>query len=83
VGVARDDAPEKGRIWKLDRERLCGDYRALNKVSVTDHYQLPSLEEIFDAIQGSTWFTTLDLRWGYHLVKIAEEDCYKTAFWGP
>jgi hypothetical protein len=59
------------------------DYRALNKVNVTDHYQLPTPEEIFDAIQGSTWFTTLDMRWDYHQVKIAEEDCCKTAFWGP
>jgi hypothetical protein len=44
---------------------------------------LPTPEKIFDALSGSTWFTTLDLRWGYHQVKVAEEDCCKTAFWGP
>jgi hypothetical protein len=75
--------PKKDEFGNWTAKRPCGDYRALNKVSVTDHYQLPTPEEIFDAIQGSTWFTTLDLRWGYHQVKIAEEDCCKTAFWGP
>jgi hypothetical protein len=64
-------------------KRPCGDYRPVNRVSLTDHYQLPTPEEIFDALYGSTWFTTLDLRWGYHQVKVAEEDCCKTAFWGP
>jgi hypothetical protein len=75
--------PKKDVFGNCTAKRPCGDYRALNKVSVTDHYQLPTPEEIFDAIQGSTWFTTLDLRWGYHQVKIAEEDCCKTAFWEP
>lgn len=75
--------PKKDEFGNWTAKRPCGDYRPLNKVSVTDHYQLPTPEEIFDAIEGSTWFTTLDLRWGYHQVKIAEEDCCKTAFWGP
>jgi hypothetical protein len=75
--------PKKEEFGNWTAKRPCGDYRALNKVSVTDHYQLPTPEEIFDAIQGSTWFTMLDLRWGYHQVKIAEEDCCKTAFWRP
>jgi hypothetical protein len=75
--------PKKDEFGNWTAKRPCSDYRALNKVSVTDHYQLPTPEEIFDAIQGSTWFTTLDLRLGYHQVKIAEEHCCKTTFWGP
>ncbi|GAQ92078.1 retrotransposon reverse transcriptase [Klebsormidium nitens] len=67
--------------WML--KRPCGDYWELNKVSVTDHYPLPTPEEIFDQLQGATWFTTLDLRWGYHQGAIDEKDCCKTAFWGP
>jgi hypothetical protein len=74
---------KKDEFGNWTAKRNYGDYRALNKVSVTDHYQLPTPEEIFDAIQGSKLFTMLDLRWGYHQVKIAEEDCCKTAFCGP
>ena len=74
--------PKKDEHGNWTLKRPCGDYRALNKVSITDHYQLPTPEEIFDELDGSTWFTTLDLRWGYHQVAIAEEDICKTAFWG-
>jgi hypothetical protein len=49
---------------------------------LTDHYQMPTPEEIFAQLNGATIFTTLDLRWGYHQVAIDEEDCCKTAFWG-
>jgi hypothetical protein len=64
------------------QKRPCGDYRGLKGVSVTYHYQIPTPEEIFDQLATSKWFTTLDMRWGYHQVAIAEEDCYKTPFWG-
>jgi hypothetical protein len=75
--------PKKDEHGNWTAKRPCGDYRPVNQVSLTDHYQLPTPKEIFDALSGSTWFTTLDLRWGYHQVKVAEEDCCKTAFWGP
>ena len=74
--------PKKDEHGNWTLKRPCGDYRGLNKVSIPDHYQLPTPEEIFDELAGSTWFTTLDLRWGYHQVAIAEEDVCKTAFWG-
>ncbi|GAQ93234.1 hypothetical protein KFL_013780010, partial [Klebsormidium nitens] len=74
--------PKKDEHGNWTLKRPCGDYRALNKVSTPDHYQLPTPEEIFDELETSTWFTTLDLRWGYHQVAIAEEDVCKTAFWG-
>jgi hypothetical protein len=75
--------PKKDENGNWTLKRPCGDYRALNKVSVSDHYQLPTPEKIFDQLSGATIFTTLDLRWGYHQVAIDEDDCCKTAFWGP
>jgi hypothetical protein len=65
--------------WTLKRPSV--DYRALNSKTPTDHYPLPTSEDIFDALSDSTVFTTLDLRMGYHQIRIAEEDCCKTAFW--
>jgi hypothetical protein len=58
--------PRKDEHGNWTAKRPCGDYRPVNRVSLTDHYQLPTPEKIFDALSGSTWFTTLDLRWGYH-----------------
>lgn len=75
--------PKKDEHGNWTLKRPCGDYRELNKVSITDHYPLPTPEEIFDQLEGATWFTTLDLRWGYHQVALDEKDCCKTAFWGP
>jgi hypothetical protein len=55
----------------------------LNKISVTDRYVLPTPEDIFDNIKDTGVYTTVDLRWGFHQVRVAEEDIPKTAFWGP
>ncbi|CAI7829329.1 unnamed protein product [Closterium sp. NIES-53] len=63
--------------------RMCGDYRALNKITVADRYQMPMAEEIFDKLAGGVLFTTLDLRQGFNQIKIREEDIKKTAFHGP
>ena len=54
--------PKKDEHGNWTLKRPCGDYRGLNKVSIPDHYQLPTPEEIFDELAGSTWFTTLDLQ---------------------
>jgi hypothetical protein len=76
--------PKKDENGNWTLKRPCGDYRVLNKeVSVSDHYQLPTPEEIFDQLSGATIFTTLDLCWGYHQVAIDEDVCCKTALWGP
>jgi hypothetical protein len=55
----------------------------LNKISLTDHYVLPTPEDIFDNTKDVGVYRTLDLRWGFHQVRVAEEDVPKTAFWGP
>jgi hypothetical protein len=73
--------PKKDENGNWTLKRPCVDYRALNSRMSTDHYPLPTPEEIFDALADSTVFTTLDLRMGYHQIRIAEEDCWKAAFW--
>jgi len=75
--------PKKDEFGNWTLKRPCCDYRMLNKVSVTDRYVLPTPEDIFDNIKDAGVYTTLDLRWGFHQVRVAEEDVPKTAFWGP
>ena len=62
---------------KYSRLRLCVDYRALN---ARTYHPLPNIEATLDALGGSSWYCTLDLRSGYHNVVIAEEDRDKTQF---
>jgi hypothetical protein len=73
--------PKKDENGNWTLKKACVDYRVLNSKTPTDHYPLPTPEDIFDALAKSTVFTTLDLRMGYHQIRIAEEDCSKTAFW--
>ena len=73
--------PKKDENGNWTLKRPCVDYRALNARTPTDHYPLPTPDDIFDALSDSSVFTTLDLRMGYHQVRIAEKDCCKTAFW--
>ncbi|TPX46139.1 hypothetical protein SeLEV6574_g03388 [Synchytrium endobioticum] len=59
--------------------RLCLDYRALNKITVKNRYPLSCIENQIARIQGARYFTKLDLRWGYWLVRIRDGDQHKTA----
>jgi hypothetical protein len=60
--------------------RFCVDYRAVNNVTYKDAYPLPLIDNCLNAMNGSAWFTTLDLRAGYHNIPVAEKDRDKTAF---
>jgi RNase H-like domain found in reverse transcriptase/Reverse transcriptase (RNA-dependent DNA polymerase)/Aspartyl protease len=60
--------------------RMCVDYRKLNDITIKDKYPLPRMEEMLDQLSGAKVFTKIDLRQGYHQVRIKPEDVQKTAF---
>ncbi|GKD41698.1 retrovirus-related pol polyprotein from transposon 17.6 [Tanacetum coccineum] len=59
---------------------MCIDYRELNKLTVKNHYPLPRIDDLFDQLQGSSVYSKIDLRSGYHQLRVREEDIPKTAF---
>ncbi|KAJ1697055.1 hypothetical protein LUZ63_005567 [Rhynchospora breviuscula] len=60
--------------------RLCIDYRELNKVTIKNRYPLPRIDDLFDQLQGSSVCSKIDLRTGYHQLRIRPSDVEKTAF---
>ncbi|KAJ8519009.1 hypothetical protein ONZ45_g4010 [Pleurotus djamor] len=60
--------------------RLCVDYRGLNKVTRRDRYPLPLIADLLDAPKKARYYTKIDLRHAYHLIRVREGDEWKTAF---
>nr|GEU36415.1 putative reverse transcriptase domain-containing protein [Tanacetum cinerariifolium] len=63
-----------GSFW------MCIDYQELNKLTVKNHYPLPRIDDLFDQLQGSSVYSKINLRSGYHQLRVREEDIPKTAF---
>ncbi|GJT91363.1 putative reverse transcriptase domain-containing protein [Tanacetum coccineum] len=60
--------------------RMCIDYRELNKLTVKNRYPLPRIDDLFDQLQGSRVYSKIDMRSGYHQLRVREEDIPNTSF---
>lgn len=65
---------KSGSWWR------CVDYWALSNITIKDSYPLPRMNDTFDALVRAKWFSMLDLKYGYHQVKMADADRAKTTF---
>ena len=84
-GFIRPSVPPWGAPMLFVKEkdgtlRLCIDYRQLNKLTVNNKYTLPRIDYLFDQLKGASMFSKIDLRSGYHHLRIKDGDVHKTSF---